>query len=202
MNYELIKTITKDAKDVYDIHYTLPENTEIDKETEDFLNKIHCTITNRVIRPADEWYDFGKDQKFTLTLEKKRWSLVSKNNPVRTGFVFDENKSVKWNREQVEKHNNFVKSIKELQRQLAELIENSIRAYYLGIHKDEYYYQEVWNRAYMEDQVRHMCLQLTDVANTYYNLLEWLKTLESLKGKREPLKFQKAKEEVDTSTRA
>lgn len=130
---------------------------------------------------------YGADGLIMMYDEKEPVSsviVIEKELP--DTYVFDENKTVKWNREKVNEHNKDVQKRKELQNRLQEMIFETEKKYIIYEKNYEYlfleyfkqsedYYEIIWEKAYEEAKEQGM----EAVQQKYYDLVEWLGSLEN-----------------------
>ena len=177
MNYELIDKIVKSTNNgtLYDVNYKV--TSPIDKETLDFLKSVELVVSedNHVKSELEYAEDYNHSEIFKRIQEAGStvWGRMKSLKKYKEGHVVDEEKSVKWNREGVNKHNADVDAKKKILKELYYLITRSGERAILGDDYDSDYHKCVYNKAYEEGHYAGY----GEVYSYYCDLLEWANNL-------------------------
>lgn len=185
MNYKIMNELTS-YKTLDEVK---PKNYKnLDEETRNILVHLGYWQDN-THNPWKYTYDMDHMTAYGLiqTYEEKEpiISVIDIESDLPETYVFDENKSVKWNREKVTEHNKDVQKRKDLLNRLKEMIFETEKKYiihektydYLFFdysEQNEEYYEIIWEKAYEEVKV----LGMEAVQEKYYEIVEWLGKLE------------------------
>lgn len=163
MNYEIMNDLT--SYKTFD--EVKPKNYKnLDEETRNILVYLGYWQNNKN-NPWKYTYDMEHYGAYGLIMmydEKEPVSSVMGiEKELPETYMFDENKTVKWNREKVNEHNKDVQKRKELQNRLQEMIFETEKKYI--IHEKNYnylfldyfkqsedYYEIIWEKAYEESK--------------------------------------------------
>lgn len=129
MNYKVIKEAVKDAITLFDVNYDL-NGEELDKETLAYIYTIHLKVEDDKIKPQDKLYT-TEDMDVLNELEYTQATMHGSHAQWKDGYIVDEEKSARWNREAVEEHNREIVEINRLENKIFRLCNATMMQYIL-----------------------------------------------------------------------
>lgn len=141
---------------------------DIDTETKKVLKTLGC------VSAKGYWvYKLPRDIEPLVSIAHKR--VLPRIPRLPEGAVLDEYKSVKWNREEVAKHNEEVDHYTSLEQKLYGIICRTMQKVLMGDKYNNPYYELIWDRAYEDGHSYGM----VEVKHFYEEYLDWMDELEA-----------------------
>ena len=140
----------------------------VDTETKEVLEKLGYVENSK-------GWEYHLPEEFEPLVEILHKNYFPTLKKLPAGAVLDENKSVKWNREEVAKHNEEVDRYNFVESGLHSVVSRTIKKVIMGEDFYNPYYNKVWDRAWEESHSSGYY----EVRDSYEDYVSWLEELEA-----------------------